>query len=234
MNKDEFMKRLEHLLLNLPADEREEALRYYQDYFDDAGVSEESRIIEELGTPEKVAQLIKGNLYSKSATEAGEYTERGYYSPYEQNEKRDTPVNYVNDKNMESEGYPINRDRTKTLLIVALIILSCPLWIAAAGAIFGIILGFIGTIFGLTVGFGAASLALFISAIALIAFGIAELFTFAPLGAIMIGVGLILIAIGLLFLIVTILVVGKLIPAIIRGLTSLIGRVFNKTRRVIA
>ena len=37
MNREEFMAKLKALLGDIPADEREEALQYYEDYFDDAG-----------------------------------------------------------------------------------------------------------------------------------------------------------------------------------------------------
>lgn len=60
MNKEEFLKRLEELLQDIDAIEREEALNYYRDYFEDAGVEHE--IIHELESPEKVAQTIKEGL----------------------------------------------------------------------------------------------------------------------------------------------------------------------------
>ena len=34
MNREEFMAKLKALLGDIPADEREEALQYYEDYFD--------------------------------------------------------------------------------------------------------------------------------------------------------------------------------------------------------
>ena len=48
MNRKEYMERLEQLLLVLPEEEREEALQYYNDYFDDAGVENEDRVIRDL------------------------------------------------------------------------------------------------------------------------------------------------------------------------------------------
>ena len=237
MNKDEFMRQLEHLLLDLPADEREEALRYYEDYFNDAGASEETRIIEELGTPQKVAKLIKGNLFNKAASEAGEYTERGYHNPYEEYETNNTAVGKMQntmDNANEFNDNPINKDRSKTLLIVALVLLTFPIWIGLLGAVFGITVGILGALFGITVGFGAASIGLFVGAVVLIVFGIGELFVTAPTGVVMIGAGLILIALALVFLLVTILVVGKLIPFIIRGITTLFHKLYHKSRRVVA
>ena len=45
MNRQEFMKRLEELLQDISENEREEALQYYNDYFDDAGAENEAQII---------------------------------------------------------------------------------------------------------------------------------------------------------------------------------------------
>ena len=59
MNKEQFLKELEDLLQDIDATEREEALNYYRDYFEDAGSEHEQEIIKELESPKKVAQTIK-------------------------------------------------------------------------------------------------------------------------------------------------------------------------------
>lgn len=59
MTRTEFMKQLQVLLSDISENEREEALQYYHDYFDDAGPEEEARILRELGSPEQVARKIK-------------------------------------------------------------------------------------------------------------------------------------------------------------------------------
>lgn len=62
MNRAEFMRQLERLLQSVPAAEREEALQYYNDYFDDAGDESEQDVIEALGNPARVAENIKRDL----------------------------------------------------------------------------------------------------------------------------------------------------------------------------
>lgn len=59
MNRTEFMRQLESLLQNISATEREEALQYYNEYFNDAGPENEQNVIEALGNPVKVAENIK-------------------------------------------------------------------------------------------------------------------------------------------------------------------------------
>lgn len=70
MNRAEFMRQLESLLQSIPAAEREEALQYYNDYFDDAGDENEQDVIEALGNPARVAENIKRDLLESGYGEA--------------------------------------------------------------------------------------------------------------------------------------------------------------------
>ncbi len=70
MNRAEFMRQLESLLQSIPAAEREEALQYYNDYFDDAGDESEQDVIEALGNPARVAENIKHDLLESGYGEA--------------------------------------------------------------------------------------------------------------------------------------------------------------------
>lgn len=62
MNRADFMKQLESLLTGIAPTEREEAIQYYNDYFDDAGTENEQEVIEALGNPARVAENIKRDL----------------------------------------------------------------------------------------------------------------------------------------------------------------------------
>ena len=77
MSRTEFMNQLKNLLWDIPECEREEALNYYEDYFDDAGAENEAQVIASLGSPEKVAAIIKEGL-KEDAAEQGEFSESGY------------------------------------------------------------------------------------------------------------------------------------------------------------
>lgn len=76
MNRAEFMRRLAELLSDVPPMEREEAIQYYNDYFDDAGAENESGVIASLGTPEELARSIKAGL--NDGGNGGEFTESGF------------------------------------------------------------------------------------------------------------------------------------------------------------
>ena len=54
MDRRQFMEQLERLLFDISETERQEAMEYYEEYFDDAGEENESEVIRELGSPGKV------------------------------------------------------------------------------------------------------------------------------------------------------------------------------------
>lgn len=83
MNRVEFLKELEELLQDLEAEERMEALAFYDSYFEEAGELNEPIILRELGSPAKVAKSIKIDLGAIKEEELGEYTERGYQNSYQ-------------------------------------------------------------------------------------------------------------------------------------------------------
>ena len=62
MKRDEFMAQIARLLADMPDNERMEAIRYYNDYLDDAGMENEEDAISTLGFPAQVAANIKEGL----------------------------------------------------------------------------------------------------------------------------------------------------------------------------
>lgn len=68
MTREEYLKELDSNLITLPREERDMAVRFYEEYFEDAGPEKEQEVIEELGKPYNLARTIIGetSLYSKS------------------------------------------------------------------------------------------------------------------------------------------------------------------------
>ena len=64
MNKTEFLAALRRELGFLPKDELDDAIRYYDEYINDAGDDEE-KVIAEMGTPHKVAEEFKNEYYDR-------------------------------------------------------------------------------------------------------------------------------------------------------------------------
>jgi uncharacterized membrane protein len=105
------MKELESLLLDIPLEEREEALQYYNGYFEDAGEDREDEIVKELGSPKKVAKIIKADLNSNAEDREtrGYFTEKGYQDPVANDEKFEL-VGAA--KNENGKGQTGNADQT--------------------------------------------------------------------------------------------------------------------------
>ena len=70
MNRIEYMTKLASLLQDIPEVERRDAMKYYNDYFDEAGEENEEQVIREFGAPEEVAENIKADLKGKTENNA--------------------------------------------------------------------------------------------------------------------------------------------------------------------
>mgnify|MGYP006893733253 FL=1 len=71
------MKQLSYLLQDISDEDRTDALDYYENYLDEAGFGYETDITNELGSPERIAAIIRTSLLS-NPDETGEFTDSGY------------------------------------------------------------------------------------------------------------------------------------------------------------
>lgn len=218
MNRKRFMAELERLLWDIPYSERKEAIKYYNDYFDDAGEENEAQVIEELGSPEQVARTIREGMSEGS----GEYTERGYedtrfHSRQEMSADQETFHSGESTQKSQKRANP-----WRIFCIVLLCILLCPILIPIGAAALIAILGIFIGILGAVVGIGAAGAALLIAGVVTIGYGIYKIFVLPAVGIALGGIGCLLLAIGILVALLIIWCFGKLIPFCIRGIVALI------------
>lgn len=246
MSRWEFMRRLEELLSDISPKEREEALQYYNDYFNDAGKEKEQSVMEALGSPEQVAKIVREGL--SDGQSRGEFTENGYSgSDAQKNEviKRSAENRNAQDSFAESQenrtenAAQAGAEQTKKksglpvwaiVLIVAACVICSPAILGAAGSLLGVLLGIAGAVLGIIAGFGAAAVVLYIVAAALIIVGVGCILS-APLSGIgMIGGGCICAAVGILFMLLTVFIVGKCIPGICQGIAYIYRSLFGKKK----
>lgn len=257
MSRWEFMRQLEALLSDISPSEREEALQYYNDYFNDAGRENEQEVMKALGSPEQVAKIVKDGLSDNP--EMGEFTETGFSSSKDsRNEIVKRP--FVNEGAQSTEGFQAEGGResgkesreqgqgqTQTgadmgtqkakkegmpgwaivLIVIGCIFLS-PVIIGVAATALGLIATVICTVLGLIFGFGLSVLILFIVGIALIVAGFGCVF---PEPVIALGLwagGLICLSIGILFLMLTVFFAGKVFPATCQGIAYIFKKLFGK------
>ena len=73
MNRIEYMTKLASLLQDIPEVERKDAMKYYNDYFDDAGSENEQNVIEELESPE--SGNVSASLKAQNASSGKDNSE---------------------------------------------------------------------------------------------------------------------------------------------------------------
>ena len=212
MNRVEFIQELERLLMDIPENDRMDAIAYYQDYFDEAGADNEAQVIRELGSPEKVADTIKAGFTNTSARQEA--------SLQEKKKKRDFPL----------------------ALIIILVIFASPLLVGVGGGAFGIILGVLGVVFGIivavivtvfavAVAMLACGVACVVAGAACIVVGLMRAVTSTVEGLVLVGVGGITFSIGVLFTILFVWCAFKWLPMLFRWTIDLIQRLFRRRER---
>ena len=245
MNRAEFMRRLTELLGDVPPQEREEAIQYYNDYFDDAGAENESGVIASLGTPEELAGAIKTGL--SDGGNGGEFTESGFsgYTQIHKDEiarvgeqgadtrKQFNPYEQQDSGSAHTSGGQQTQPKRgmsggMIVLVVIAAVLTSPLWIGALGGLFGVAVGAVATVFSVFLVFLIIGVVFVIVAVALIILGIVVMFS-APLAGIsMIGTAFVMFAVGLVCIWLMVLTVAMVIPALVRGIAALGRKLFHR------
>ena len=77
MRKDVFINEMEYLLQDIPDEDKADAIAYYQDYLEEAGPGNEEKVIQDFGSPERIAAIIRADI-SGNLKDGGEFTEKGY------------------------------------------------------------------------------------------------------------------------------------------------------------
>lgn len=67
MTKKEYMKKLAYQLHRLPKEDFDKAMDYFEEYFEDAGIENEQKAIEDLGAPEEAASALILDLAQENA-----------------------------------------------------------------------------------------------------------------------------------------------------------------------
>lgn len=224
MNRVEFMGQLERLLWDIPEGDRLDALRYYNDYFDEAGPENEAQVIQKLGSPGKVAATIKADL-NTAGNERAEYTERGYYDGREK----------ANENSLahREKGYGESKQKRQIplALIIVLLVFASPVLVGVGGGLLGGLLGLLGGLAGLIIAVVACGAAFVVAGIVCFVVGIVRLI-FSPLeGLVTTGIGSLLLAAGILLLILFAWCAFKWIPALFRACVDLCQRIFYRGER---
>lgn len=227
MNRKEFMDRLEKLLWNVSDSEREEALQYYNDYFDDAGIENEERVLKDLGSPEQVAAKIKAGM----SDAASEFSEKGYEDARFRDSREVIPGK---GERRREEAEPGRRERKsggygwKLLALVLLFILCSPVIVPVCGAVLAVIVSLVLGAAALCLGIVISGVAVTLAGIVVIGFGVAGFFTAPAVGLAASGAGCLILSLGILLFLFTLWFCTRVLPWLIRGLVALLRYPFRK------
>ena len=107
MNKKLFLDELHRLLSDLPPEERNQAIKYYEDYFEDAGPENEQAILKELGSPQELANQIKATTQDDIEYGQGSSFHRSAAYPefYAQKEQSDSQNENNSDFKQTKNGF---------------------------------------------------------------------------------------------------------------------------------
>ncbi|HJC47494.1 MAG TPA: hypothetical protein IAA04_05525 [Candidatus Lachnoclostridium pullistercoris] len=257
MSRETFMKELEYLLQDIGEEERSDALAYYRDYLDEAGPENEEKVLQEFGSPERVAAMIRASL-NGNMEEGGEFTETGYgderfkdpgyevqKKPAEEGQRKaeNEAGSRADGENFQAsgraeashgEGKREDPGTSRTLKIVLwaiLIIVAAPVIFSVGGGVLSMIAGIAFAILVIFFCIALAAVAAIIGGIAAVVGGGVYLFVDVLTGALFIGIGLIALGIGLLLLVLSVWFYGKLVPMLFRSILDGCNRLVHRGRR---
>lgn len=230
MNRIEFMTKLQEELQSIPSDERDSAIKYYTEYFDDAGVENEQQVLSELESPVVIARKIKADLGYVKEEKAGQEEQGGTTGTNNSNGKTaEEPGATKGKKNILDQKIYLGNLELPLLAVIFIAILLIPVILPAISGIFGVLIGIVFGAIGIAIGFFAAAVGILVAGMAVTAWGISMMIAGMVMnGVLAVGLGLILIGIGLLFAVLAIQLAAVWIPAGIRSLVNLIRRCCRK------
>ena len=246
MNKDEFLRQLEVLLSGISQEERTEALAFYRSYFEDAGEANEAKILEELESPQKVADSIIKDLgvqpgeacssgaqgasagaeWNPAVQGAAQNASKGVPQGAAQNASKGVPQGAAQNaaySTQEKDGMPG--------WAIVLLVITSPVWLVMILVILSALLGIVAALFGIAIAVVAVMGALLICGVVLFGVGIGSAFAGNPaIGIGLMGGGLIVLAIGILAVVLVVWIFGGFLPWALKGIWKLCQKPFNKRK----
>lgn len=245
MTKYEFLGDLSRLLSDLPEEERRQAMKYYEDYFADAGEGQEQEVLSEFGSPEEIARKIKADLSENIEYGEGSSAHmQDFIQPYasqEHNTQNNGKQNNQQTQNFQQNaqnhtgqnqwqneqarftkqgGKAQNKtspDPSRTALIIIIAIVTSPIWGTVLVGIISLVIGVLSAILGIFSALILGGGGVAIGGIACVFGGIiAGITGEIASGLLVIGIGCVLFVVGAICCYLGIMLCIKLIPAIWR------------------
>ncbi len=210
MNKETYLEELRKSLKVLPQAERDDTVEFYREYFDDAGIENETAVIEELGSPKELAKKILVDVVDKKFSSEGQ--------------------DNVEETDLHQEGQDNKKKKENSALRTFLIAVAAILALPLSPVLFALFIALLAVIFSLIIvfiSFIATGIGMLIAGIAVVAVS----FFMLPIGIgkvlLMTGAGLVTLGIGICF------VIGfaKLLSLFCNGVAALFAKIVKNKRR---
>jgi uncharacterized membrane protein len=244
MSREEFMRKLEYLLSDIPDEEKADALEYYRDYLEEAGTENEEQVIGDFGSPERIAAIIRTEI-SGNLEDGGEFTEKGYQDErfkdpnYQMAKRFDLPDVTEEHRQFEDEaGEETKREKksqdsnrtVKMILWVILIIAASPMLLGIGGGLMGLLGGVFGILVAAVVVVGAITFAFLVAGVAMILAGFVSMAIHPLGGTLLIGIGVLILGLGFLGLAVSGAFYGKFLPYLFQSCVNAIQKLLYGRR----
>lgn len=232
--KEHYLAELTLLLADLPVEEREQALTYYREYFDDAGTDQVARVLAELGPPATLAaQILSGygrdyqDVEPRSSSQhvparPEEAAAAGRREQAAHAEQQRAQAERERQKQQAERQRQARSRRNTSVLLIILAVLALPILIPIAVSVLSVIIGILAAVVGLVVSALALMVAclfggcmLIINAFPLFVIGFWD-------GFFALGAGLFMLGVAVLCLMGGIALCVKLVPAVCRLLVRLL------------
>jgi uncharacterized membrane protein len=186
VNRKEFLRKLQLELYKLPRHEIDDAIAYYNEYFEEAGPDQEQSVIKELGTPSKIATQIKAD-YAVRQLESME-SNRGNRAGGNEQLPATTGGNAGNGNNEKAPG----KLSAAWWVVIGIVggIFAAPVAIPVAFALAAVLIGLFITVIALLIAGLVTAIVLIVLSFVAVIVGITLLATSAPLAVLVIGMGL--------------------------------------------
>lgn len=205
MTRQEYMEQLKKYLKRLPKEDYENAIEYFSEYFDEAGLQKEQQVMKELGEPKEAARELLLNLLQESVENDQDIVE----------EKAAVQPEAASGGKKRSPG--------KIILLAILVLCASPVSLALLVGVLAVLLAVVITATAVICSLGITSIAATAGGIVTVGFGATLVLKSAAAACMMIGGGFLMAGIGILAGVLTIYIckwcangIGRLVNRFVR------------------
>ena len=205
MTRKEYMEQLRKYLKRLPKEDYENAIEYFSEYFDEAGLQKEQQVMKELGEPKEAARELLLNLLQESVENDQDIVE----------EKAAVQPEAASGGKKRSPG--------KIILLAILVLCASPVSLALLVGVLAVLLAVVITATAVIFSLGITSIAATAGGIVTVGFGATLVLKSAAAACMMIGGGFLMAGIGILAGVLTIYIckwcamgIGRLVNRLVR------------------